>query len=154
MNVEQFKLFKRITLDYFAKLAPADEQPLLGEPHMHFGDPELLDYTSLIGIDGEYQGCIYLTSPSEMLKDVLLINGEHRDTPAHLKDMCQEFSNVLSGNASKAFGGNWQISVPRSLTKDEAQTLEMPESTFVMPINWRGRQSLLVVGLRAAQEAA
>jgi hypothetical protein len=153
MNVEQFKLFKRITLDYFAKLAP-DEQPLLGEPHMHFGDPELLDYTSLIGIDGEYQGCIYLTSPIQMLRDVLLINGEHRDTPERLKDMCREFSNVLSGNASKAFGGNWQISVPRSLTRVEVEDLEMPASTFVMPINWRGQQSLLVVGLRAVQEAA
>ena len=153
MNSDQFKLFRRITFDYFAKLAP-DEQPILGEPHMHFGDPELLDYTSFIEIRGEYQGCIYLTSPSEMLRDVLLINGEVKDTPEHLKDMCQEFSNVLSGNASKAFGGNWQISVPRSLTRLEVQALDLPESTFVMPIVWRDRQSLLVVGLRASSEAA
>jgi hypothetical protein len=153
MNFEQFKLFKRITLDYFAKLAP-DEQPVMGEPHMHFGDPELLDYTSLIEIEGEYHGCIYLTSPVAMLKDVLMINGEIRDTPEHLKDMCQEFSNVLSGNASKAFGGNWQISVPRSLTKIEVQSLALPESTFVMPILWREQQSLLVVGLRDTREAA
>lgn len=153
MNPEQLKLFKRITLDYFAKLAP-DEQPVLGEPHIHFGDPELLDYTSLIEIHGEYDGCIYLSSPSAMLKDVLVINGEQKDTPEHLKDMCQEFSNVLSGNASKAFGGNWQISVPRTLTMAEVQSLDLPESTFVMPILWRGQRSLLVVGLRAAQEAA
>lgn len=153
MNPEQLKLFKRITLDYFAKLAP-NEQPVLGEPHMHFGDPELLDYTSLIEIDGEYEGCIYLTSAVAMLKDVLLINGEVQDSPAHLKDMCQEFSNVLSGNASKAFGGNWRISVPRTLTKSEVLALDLPASTFVMPILWREQQSLLVVGLRAAQEAA
>lgn len=153
MNPEQFKLFKRITLDYFTKLAP-DEQPVMGEPHMHFGDPELLDYTSLIEIDGEYEGCIYLTSPIAMLKDVLLINGEVRDTPELLKDMCQEFSNVLSGNASKAFGGNWRISVPRSLTMIEVRSLDLPESTFVMPIIWRESQSLLVVGLRVGQEAA
>lgn len=153
MKPEQLKLFKRITLDYFAKLAP-DEQPVLGEPHIHFGDPELLDYTSLIEIHGEYDGCIYLSSPSAMLKDVLVINGEQKDTPEHLKDMCQEFSNVLSGNASKAFGGNWQISVPRTLTMPEVQSLDLPESTFVMPILWRGQRSLLVVGLRAAQEAA
>ncbi|MBV9493215.1 MAG: chemotaxis protein CheX [Acidobacteria bacterium] len=149
MNPEQFKLFKRITLDYFAKLAP-DEHPVMGEPHLHFGDPELLDYTSLIEIEGEYQGCIYLTSPSAMLKDVLAINGEVRDTPEHLKDMCQEFSNVLSGNASKAFGGNWRISVPRSLTRREVEALDMPASTFVMPILWREKESLLVVGLREA----
>ncbi|HSY50758.1 MAG TPA: chemotaxis protein CheX [Thermoanaerobaculia bacterium] len=153
MNPEQFKLFRRITLDYFAKLAPREE-PVMGEPHMHFGDPELLDYTSLIEIDGEYQGCIYLSSPITMLKDVLMINGELRDTPDRLKDMCQEFSNVLSGNASKAFGGNWRISVPRTLTRPEVQALDLPESTFVMPINWRDNQSLLVVGLRAAQESA
>src|SRR4029077_13839654 len=126
------------------------EQPVMGEPHMHFGDPELLDYTSLIEIFGQYEGCIYLTSPVAMLKDVLMINGEIQDSPAHLKDMCQEFSNVLSGNASKAFGGNWQISVPRTLTRPEVMALDMPESTFVMPILWRDKQSLLVVGLRQA----
>lgn len=153
MNIDQFRLFKRITLDYFAKLAP-EELPVLGEPHIRFGEPELLDYTSLIEIDGEYRGCIYLSSPVAMLRDVLLINGEQRDSPEHLKDMCQEFSNVLSGNASKAFGGNWRISVPRSLTRGEVEALDLPESTFVMPIIWRDRQSLLVVGLRPAQEAA
>lgn len=153
MNVDQFRLFKRITLDYFAKLAP-EEQPVLAEPHLRFGEPELLDYTSLIEIEGEAVGCIYLTSPSAMLRDVLLINGEQRDTPELLKDMCQEFSNVLSGNASKAFGGNWRISVPRSLTRREVEALELPESTFVMPIIWREKQSLLVVGLRPAEEAA
>lgn len=153
MNSDQLRLFKQITLGYFAKLVP-DEQPVLGEPHIQFGDPELLDYTSLIEIHGEYRGCIYLTSPSAMLKDVLFINGEQEATAAHLTDMCQEFSNVLSGNASKAFGGNWQISVPRSLTLAEAKTLDLPESTFVMPIHWRGETSLLVVGLRNAREAA
>jgi chemotaxis protein CheX len=152
MNAEQFKLFKRITLDYFSKLAPG-EHPVMGEPHMNFGDPELLDYTSLIEIEGEYRGCIYLSAPVAMLKDVLMINGEPRDTPEHLKDMCQEFSNVLSGNASKAFGGDWRISVPRSLTRVDVQALDLPQSTFVMPINWRDQQSLLVVGLRS-QEAA
>ena len=153
MNPEQFKLFKRITLDYFAKLAP-DEQPHLGEPHIHFGTPELLDYTSLIEIEGEYRGCIYLTALSATLKDVLLINGEYRDTPEHLRDMCQEFSNVLSGNASKAFGGNWRISVPRSLTREEVEALDLPASTFVLPMEWRGKRSLLVVGLRDGEAAA
>ncbi|HEX2836331.1 MAG TPA: chemotaxis protein CheX [Thermoanaerobaculia bacterium] len=153
MNPEQLRLFKRITLDYFAKLAPEDT-PELAEPHMHFGDPELLDYTSLIEIRGQYDGCIYLTSPAAMLRDVLTINGESKDSPEHLKDMCQEFSNVLSGNASKAFGGNWQISVPHSLTMSEVRALTLPESTFVMPIHWRGERSLLVVALREKEEAA
>lgn len=152
MKVDQLQLFKNITLDYFAKLSPS-EQPVLGEPHIRFGDPELLDYTSLIEIDGEHTGCIYLTSPAAMLRGVLAINGETNDTAAHLKDMCQELSNVLSGNASRAFGGNWRISVPRSLTATEVRALDLPASTFVMPIQWRGERSLLVVGLRSREAA-
>ena len=146
MDPTQFKLFRQITLDYFSKLAP-DEQPMMEEPYMAFGDPELFDYTSLVSIEGEYDGCVYITSPVPMLQGLLDINGETEVSERTLHDMCRELSNVLSGNASQAFGGNWQISVPRSLSRSEAVGIDLPDSSFVMPILWRGARSLLVVGL-------
>jgi hypothetical protein len=146
MDPTQFKLFRQITLDYFAKLAP-EEQPVMEEPYLAFGEPELFDYTSLVSIAGEYDGCLYLTSPVPMLQGILDINGESEVSERTLHDMCRELSNVLSGNASQAFGGNWQISVPRSLSRAEAVGLHLPDSSFVMPILWRGARSLLVVGL-------
>ena len=146
MDSTQFKLFKQITLDYFSKLAP-EENPVMEDPYLAFGDPELFDFTSLVEIHGEYDGCIYLTSPVPMLEGLLEINGEPEISSRTLHDMCRELSNVLSGNASQAFGGNWEISVPQSLTFEEVQRLELPDSSFVMPIQWRGARSLLVVGL-------
>ena len=146
MDANQFKLFKQITLDYFSKLAP-DEQPMMGEPYIQFGEPELLDYTALVEIEGEYDGCVYLSCPVPMLENLLSINGEPEVSERTLRDMCRELSNVLSGNASQAFGGNWDISVPKSLSKHDVGERRFPESTFVMPINWRGATSLLVVGL-------
>lgn len=146
MDARQFKLFQQITLDYFAKLAP-DEEPRMGDAYLQFGDPELFDFTSMVRIHGEYDGCIYLTTTIPMLENLLEINGEPEVSERTLRDMCRELSNVLSGNASQAFGGNWDISVPISLDASDARELSLPESTFVMPIEWRGVESLLVVGL-------
>jgi len=151
MDPTQLELFKRITLDYFAKLAP-DEPPVLEEPYLRFGDPALLAYTSLVEIRGEYDGCIYLTLPVPMVEGLLEINGEKEVSERTLSDMCRELSNVLAGNASQAFGGNWEISVPRSLGAGELARVEIPDSSFIMPIRWRGTRSLLVVGLTHAQQ--
>lgn len=149
MNPRQLQLFKKITLDYFAKLSPADE-PVLEAPYLQFGDPVLLDYASLVHIRGEYEGCLYLTSPVPLLHSLLQAHGEAEVSERTLRDMCRELSNVLSGNASQAFSGNWEISVPQSLGPGELRGLKLPSSAFVMPIRWRGATALLVIGLEPA----
>src|SRR5215475_4120294 len=75
MDARQLQLFKRITLDYFAKLSPADE-PVLEAPYLQFGEPALLDYASLVRIRGEYEGCLVLTSPVTLLHSLLDVHGE------------------------------------------------------------------------------
>lgn len=150
---DQFKLFRSITFDYFAKLAP-DDEPTMDEPYLAFGSPEVLAFTSLVRIDGECRGCLYLTSPVPMLENLLAINGEPEVSRRTLLDMCRELSNVLSGNASKAFGGDWRISVPKTIEAGDFDDLDLPDSTFVMPLRWRDDRALLVVGLAPADELA
>ncbi|MEM1202186.1 MAG: chemotaxis protein CheX [Acidobacteriota bacterium] len=151
MDPTQLQLFQQITLDYFAKLAP-DEAPELEDPYLQFGEPTLLDYTSLVEIQGEYDGCLYLTSPIPMLENLLAIHGEPEVSERTLRDMCRELSNVLSGNASQVFGGHWSISVPHSIGPEDLRDRDLPDSTFVMPVRWRGTTSLLVIGLTHPEE--
>lgn len=146
MQGHQLQLFKRITLDYFAKLTPGDE-PSLEPPYLQFGECALLDYASLVRISGEYEGCLYLTSPVPMLAQLLAVHGEREVSERTLADMCRELSNVLSGNASHAFGDDWRISVPSSLSAVELRRLALPAASYVMPLRWRGTTSLLVIGL-------
>jgi hypothetical protein len=150
MDPRQLQLFKRITLDYFAKLSPADP-PVLEAPYLHFGEPVLLDYASLVRIRGEQEGCLYLTSPAPLLHRLLEVHGEAEVSERTLRDMCRELSNVLSGNASQAFSGAWEISVPQSLGPRDLQGLRLPPSAFVMPLRWRGSTALLVVGLEPSR---
>lgn len=151
MDPLQLQLFKRITVAYFSKLSPADE-PVLEPPYMQFGEPALLDYASLVRIRGEQEGCLYLTSPVRLLLRLLQIHGESEVSDRTLRDMCRELSNVLAGNASEAFRGGWEISVPQSLGPGELSGLRLPASAFVMPILWSGATALLVVGLMPAAE--
>lgn len=150
MDPQQLQTFKRITLDYFAKLSPGDE-PVLEAPYLQFGEPALLDYASLVRIRGAYEGCLYLTSPVPLLHSLLQAHGEAEVSERTLRDMCRELSNVLSGNASQAFQGDWEISVPLSLGPGDFQSLRLPPSAFVMPIRWRGCRALLVVGLEPSR---
>ncbi len=153
MDAEQFRLFKQITLDFFAKLAP-DEPPTVDAPYMQFAEPALLDYASLVRIHGVYEGCLYLTSPTAMLEQLLAAHGEAEVSPRTLADMCRELSNILSGNASRAFAGEWEISVPTSLGPQDIARLQLPPTSFVLPIRWRGSSALLVIALAAGPRAS
>jgi hypothetical protein len=148
MDAEQFRLFKQITIDFFAKLAP-DEPPMVDAPYMQFGEPALLDYASLVRIRGACAGCLYLTSPVAMLEQLLAAHGESEVSERTLSDMCRELSNILSGNASRAFAGEWEISVPSSLGPADLPDLKLPPTSFVLPIRWRGASTLLVIALAA-----
>lgn len=155
MNAEQLKIFQNITLAYFAKMAAKEEPPVLEEAYLRFESPVLLDYTSLVQISGSYEGCLYITTTPNVLEALLSQHGEKDVSDATRLDMCRELSNVLAGNASHAFGADWTISVPQSITADKAPGLALPPSTFIMPFLWKGMKSFLVVGLQPkGKEAA
>jgi len=153
MDADQFRLFRQITIDFFAKLAP-DEPPTVDAPYMQFAEPALLDYASLVRIRGACEGCLYLTSPVAMLEQLLVAHGESEISERTLADMCRELSNILSGNASRAFAGEWEISVPTSLGPADLQDLQLPPTSFVLPIRWRGASTLLVIALAPGSRAS
>jgi hypothetical protein len=146
MTAEQLSHFKAITLDYFGKLSE-EKKPELDEAYLQFSDPLLLDYTSVVKISGVCEGCIYMTTDKAMLESLLEVHGEAEKSERTLMDMCRELSNVLAGNAMHAFGDDWHISVPQSLGKDDFSKIELPPSTFIMPVRWNGGLSYLVLGL-------
>ena len=153
MNAEQLKIFQNITLAYFAKMAPQDKSPVLEEAYLRFETPVLLDYTSMVHISGSYEGCLYITTTPKMLEALLGQHGEKEISDHTRLDMCRELSNVLAGNASHAFGADWTISVPQSVTTDQIPTLKLPPSTFIMPFLWKDIKSFLVVGLQSKGQA-
>ena len=149
MNAEQLKIFQDITLAYFAKMTPGEKAPVLQESYLQFDSPVLLDYTSAVYISGSYEGCVYITTRPSVLEALLAQHGEKEVNEVTRLDMCRELSNVLAGNASHAFGADWTISVPQSVTADKSASLRLPSSTFIMPFLWKDMESYVVVGLQS-----
>ncbi len=148
MNVTQLKVFQDITLGYFTKMTPQEKPPVLQEAFLQFDSSVLLDYTSMVSISGSYEGCLYITTTPKVLEALLQVHGEREVNENTRLDMCRELSNVLAGNASRAFGADWTISVPQSVAAGETSSLDLPPSAFIMPFLWKEMESFLVVGLR------
>ena len=111
MNSEQLKIFQDITLAYFSKIVPQEKPPVMQEPYLRFDSSLLLDFTSVVYISGSWSGCIYLTTATSVLDALLAQHGEKEFNERTRLDMCRELSNVLSGNASRAFGAAWTLSL-------------------------------------------
>ena len=153
MKADQLKIFQDITLAYFAKMAPQEKPPVLQEAFLQFGAPILRDHTSVVYISGAFQGCVYLTTDKGVLDALLTLQGEPDISEATRLDMCRELSNVLAGNASRAFGAEWTISVPQSISAEQSSTLQLPPSTFIVPFVWKDMESFLVVGLQPKEQS-
>ena len=107
------------------------------------------DYTGIIGVSGDRQGCIYLTSTKTMLGEVLLAMGEPEIDESLFNDVIGEITNTVSGNARKLLGPGFMISVPIVVT-GRPEHIHFPRNhdIGVVPFSWNGHKASLVVCLQ------
>jgi chemotaxis protein CheX len=72
--------------------------------HTESNDTPASEFTGIIGVSGDKQGCIYLTATRDMLGQVLLAMGEPEIDPSLFNDVIGEITNTVSGNARKVSG--------------------------------------------------
>jgi chemotaxis protein CheX len=129
--------------DHMAGIPATTETPYLLE-----GVPEVMDYTSVIGISGYLQGCIYYTAPRHMVDRLLRLVHEPEPTDELRCDMVGEVANTLSGNARRQLGSGFMISTP-VVMQGKPDRIAWPKATasFGIPILWQDVRSLLMVCL-------
>ena len=117
-------------------------------PYLLAGEPPISDFTAVIGVSGDLQGCVYYSAPRAMIDALLRFAGEESPTDDLRCDMVGEAANTLSGNARKHLGSGFMISVPIVL-QGRPDRLAWPKNTacFVIPIRWDECRSLLLLCL-------
>jgi chemotaxis protein CheX len=148
MPVEEknLKVFIDSTIRCFHKLTgeSADIEP----PYIKGKDAAISHYTGIIGISGKQKGAVYFSATLELLMEFLTAMGEPNPNPELSLDTVGEIANVIAGNARREFGSEFMISVPVVVQgKEVSIALPTRVATFVIPIRWRKKTSLLVVGL-------
>jgi chemotaxis protein CheX len=117
--------------------------------HTASQDVPASDYTGIIGVSGDRQGCIYLTATKPMLGDILLAMGEPEIDVSLFNDVIGEITNTVSGNARKILGSGFMISVPVVVT-GRPEHIHFPRNfdIGVVPFTWNKHKASLVVCLQ------
>ena len=129
---------------YFNLLTREDAE--VKPSYLSLHDIPTYEYSGLIEISGTYEGQVYFSAPSVLLRHLMLAQGETQLTEPNLLDQVGEVANTLAGNARRHFGDRFVISVPRTL-KGEPKTA-VAARPFVIPLTWKRYNALLVVDVR------
>ncbi len=102
------------------------------------------DYSGIISISGPLEGCVYVSAPSNMLREVIKIMGEPDLSIAMMKDLLGEMANTISGNARTEFGAEFIISPPK-LVEGAPSISYLPKdrNSYVTPFTWRGYEAVI-----------
>lgn len=133
---------------YFSKLSPTPAE--VGTPYLREeSDRVMSDFSAVIGISGNQRGCVYYTAPRDMVHALAAIFGESDLSDDICADFVGEIANTISGNAREHLGPGFLISVP-VVIRGRAEDVRFPEGApaFVIPINWSGHRSTLIICLQ------
>ncbi len=147
MKDTEIKIFVEGVLNFFNKLAK--DSISVGVPYVKDGNQFINEITGFIGLTGKRKGGIFITCSYAMVDEVInAYAGIDDHSNEARKDMIGEIANTISGNASDAFGTDFQISVPVVITgKPEGVDMPTRVPTFVIPIQWKSHKAYLVVGV-------
>ena len=147
MDEQELRVFIDIVSQYFER--QTGRLPEIGSPYL--GEANALpiyDFTGVIGISGERQGCVYFTAHRDLLRQLLLHVGEADVSDNNLCDLVGEIANTISGNARRHFGPNFMISVPVVVAATQRQGLH-PAAALAQARSGDDRQPALISNPRA-----
>lgn len=147
VKAAELKIFVEGVLRYFNTITSTPAN--VGVPYMKGAGYVIEEVTGIIGLTGKRKGGIYITCPREMVAQIVKeYLGVEEASLTAIKDLAGEMANTVAGNASLAFGADFQISVPVVLVgKPEQIDLPARVSTFIIPIEWKSFKAFLAVGV-------
>lgn len=106
------------------------------------------DYSGMIKISGPLAGCVYVSAPSIMLREIIKVMGEPDSSITMMKDLLGEIANTISGNARTEFGADFIISPPK-IFDGIPSTSYLPKNcnSFITPFSWRGHKAIICISL-------
>ena len=148
MEEQELRVFIDIVSQYFER--QTGRLPEIGSPYL--GEANALpiyDFTGVIGISGERQGCVYFTAHRDLLRQLLLHVGEADVSDNNLCDLVGEIANTISGNARRHFGPNFMISVP-VVVAGNARVIQVPKDikAYILPLKWHKLEAAMIASLR------
>jgi len=143
VKVEKLGVFLSSINAFFAQID--DAQVAINTPYLNNNKSTIgYDYSGVIEISGPLEGCVYVSAPSNMLRQVIKIMGEPDSSITMMKDLLGEMANTISGNARTEFGPEFIISPPHIVEgAPSVSYLPKERHSYITSFTWRGYEAVI-----------
>jgi chemotaxis protein CheX len=142
---EELKFFVDSVRHYFRVLSK--QEPTVTSAFLGTGDMEGHEFNGIVTFSGNYNGHVIVSMPPQLLKELLLMQGENDLSETNLLDAVGEIANTLGGNARKALGSALQISVPVKLQGASGIKARVRKRPYVITLRWNHQPALVCVDM-------
>jgi chemotaxis protein CheX len=145
LNADELKLFVESVRQYFKVLTR--QEPQVTSAYLATGDLQGHDYNGIVTFSGAYHGHVTVSMPGQLLKELLLLQGETDVSQANLLDAVGEIANTLGGNARKSLGSALQISVPVRLHGTGGIKARVRKHPYAITLRWNRQPAVVCIDM-------
>jgi chemotaxis protein CheX len=145
LHQTELKLFVDSVRRYFQVIAK--EEPQITSAFLGTGDVEAHDFNGIVSFSGSYNGHVMVSMPPQLLRELLLLQGETDLSESNLLDAVGEIANTLGGNARKTLGPALQISVPVKLHGASGIRARVRKHPYVITLRWNHQPAMVCVDM-------
>lgn len=141
----ELKLFVDSVRRYFQVVTK--QEPQITSAFLATSDVEGYDFNGIVTFSGSYNGHVIVSMPPQLLKELLLLQGETDLADGNLLDAVGEIANTLGGNARKTLGSALHISVPVKLHGTSGIRARVRKHPYVITLRWNHQPALVCVDM-------
>ena len=141
----ELKLFVDSVRRYFQVVTK--QEPQITSAFLATSDVEGYDFNGIVTFSGSYNGHVIVSMPPQLLKELLLLQGETDLADGNLLDAVGEIANTLGGNARKTLGSALHISVPVKLHGNSGIRARVRKHPYVITLRWNHQPALVCVDM-------
>ncbi|WP_332741490.1 chemotaxis protein CheX [Hydrogenophaga sp.] len=145
LHEAELKLFVDSVRRYFQVLTK--QEPQITSAFLGTGDVDGHDFNGIVTFSGSYNGHVMVSMPPQLLRELLLLQGETDLSANNLLDAVGEIANTLGGNARKTLGAGLQISVPVKLHGSSGVKARVRKHPYVITLRWNHQPALVCVDM-------
>ena len=145
LHESELKLFVDTVRRYFQVVTK--EEPQITSAFLATGDVDAWDYNGIVSFSGSHNGHVMVSMPQQLLRELLLLQGETDLSDGNLLDAVGEIANTLGGNARKSLGSALNISVPMKLLGAAGIKARVRKHPYVITLRWNRQPALVCVDM-------
>ena len=145
LGEQELKLFVESVRRYFKVVTR--EEPQITSAFLGTTELQGHDYNGIVAFSGSYNGHVIVSMPPQLLKELLLMQGERDISHGNLLDAVGEIANTLGGNARKTLGPELNISVPVKLQGATGSRSRVRRHPYVITLRWNHQPAVVCVDM-------